>query len=417
VLIGIEINIEIECFSCNTKVPLKGLEDTCVCHNCLSPMSFLSILKKGQHEAWLRNLLLVEIAKSDWENRTPKKSTGTIIIGAIFKYQYYELKKTPCCHHCETEFTEDQIRASKTQIDCKKCGEIIPVRRPSEAFKKWSDMDIISCVINDPSDLSNSSLEVNDQFKKAVIWPCLSCGVGLDLKGDTRTVTCQYCDSKSYVPYDVWIRLHPIPPTHPFTVIVNLEEQKDLLLKAKIYSLRSNYMDYDDSQNPFRCAGNFGEDSEVERLDADIKKRLKELTPEERIEIANLHHPEVNSILAAQPDMSTDLENILVSSKTEIVRIDVAKSLTLQPESMQTLSVDDRKDVRRSLAANKSLTEEAMLTLANDKEYGVKRELADNPNLSTETLKKLKKDDDEGIRSAAFENPNNSGLFSKLFGG
>jgi DNA-directed RNA polymerase subunit RPC12/RpoP len=427
-LLGIQIAIEMDCTGCNTKFPLRGLQETSVCHNCLSKVSFPAVMKGVNYNNWLRNIVLKAIAVDEAEVAADERSddeeeeeyvgyNATIMLQGTFTYSLQYIEKLPFCQQCGTEFSDSEIKTSGGQLNCRKCEQITPIRHKDERLINWCDPDLISYVVNDSHQRDGSELELGTAMKTAQVLPCMSCSVGLTLDGSSRTVQCTYCSSHNYVPFDIWIRMHPVPGAHPFFVVVDLEAKQDMILLAKTYCLFSEHLtdQYNDIKSPFMIGMDYRAKKTIKRLKKEIGEGLRGMNNQQRLEFATNGNPEVRMMLVKMIKESPELQQLLAADPHYIVRKKMAMSQDSTAEILESLAMDEHEEVKFAVAKRADLPLHIMQAFATDDDRYVREAIASNPAATKAILRKLYHDSEFIVRAAVQKNKNfKRGLLARI---
>lgn len=112
----------------------------------------------------------------------------------------------------------------------------------------------------------------------------------------------------------------------------------------------------------------------------------------------------VRSVLAGNPNLLHDIQNILLNNIDIEVRNNLALNKNLNLSNQISLCMDTEVDVRQHLALNQNIDDRIKAILSNDDSSVVRLSLASNKSISDDLLNKLKNDEDGGVKAAAYIN-------------
>ena len=119
----------------------------------------------------------------------------------------YAVGAPPRCPACDAAFTglSEPAVGEVGAVSCPSCDAEYPVDRAPRHLQSRNIKQVF--LASPPRD--DPAADRNET--RPVLLGCLGCGARLTITADMpRVVRCGYCESDSFVPPDVWIRLHPV---------------------------------------------------------------------------------------------------------------------------------------------------------------------------------------------------------------
>jgi hypothetical protein len=207
------LEIHVVCPKCTTSVPVNALVSHVTCSGCQAEVA----LDKLQHELrrerfWARLMLGRSVSADDLSLK------GDIAWGE------------PLCPGCKAvlPLPADLEAASRVgHISCPACASQIAVRRvPSELLP--AEVTYVTHLIGeDPSLLPGRPGTLTARKSSTpVVFTCPSCNASLPVDGSSRTVECEYCHSKAYLPDDLWRTLHPVQTISRWCLVADAESPR-----------------------------------------------------------------------------------------------------------------------------------------------------------------------------------------------
>lgn len=178
---AIALEVRTRCVGCGSGIAINGATDTVGCAACNRPIAL----------DW--NALLAELA-------------GTGTIAAHVGDATVSVRRAPghaSCPHC-TSALPDEVRqfASRGWAICPACGKKLSIRTPP-AYLAWTHAELL---------VAEELLAPTVPPTAPVMFGCLACRAPIRADGSARIVRCETCSVDSYLPDELWARLHPPPP-------------------------------------------------------------------------------------------------------------------------------------------------------------------------------------------------------------
>ncbi|MFW5739991.1 MAG: hypothetical protein ACOC1F_06460 [Myxococcota bacterium] len=131
--------------------------------------------------------------------------------------QWHRLEVTatpghPTCDRCGVLLTLEHHPDATVVVGCPRCHDRTPYRSP------WAAARYVKLVVALAEEHRTDRGPVRIRVQAGVAAAsCPSCGATLPDPGDSRVMTCAYCNTTSYVPLRGWLNLHPQElPSQPF---------------------------------------------------------------------------------------------------------------------------------------------------------------------------------------------------------
>jgi hypothetical protein len=198
----LEIRFRTSCPSCWRPVPVNAVTQSVMCSACKASVPI----------DWQRV----------WESLTLEEDSVMAYGGA----GQQELTWKPLlmkCAGCARPLDMDRIEVSDRSTFLCMCGKLTRIRRFPKG-EAWSGgdlpkLELVSHLLGEDPSL----LEDTDGVPVAVanpsaptVFPCPTCGGSLPVDGTTRLVACTFCQTRAYLPDDLWLSLNPVPKPEPW---------------------------------------------------------------------------------------------------------------------------------------------------------------------------------------------------------
>ena len=446
-LIGIKVKLSVLCPACNARTQLAGLRRAPVCHRCLKSISLseMQISKTpaikyyvgGSYDIAMDAIALLE-----------EGQPGTFSPQDEYKMEYW--RQRPSCLSCGAPYSDEAILNAGSELRCP-CGTSTPVRRGDPGLLELDER--IACVIGDAGET-----QVIQRPAQTMVLSCMSCGAGLKADGNSRTVTCTYCGSANYLPDDAWLHLHPVPPEHPFFLVIDANPFVDVMVRLPLCYTPAGIEHTGDFNLGSLLDSGLTEafafkimlrGERLQKARIELLERLKVLLlPENRKYLEMAMHAKapygkiVRMLLVKLPGAKAMMPElwsmagdelreqvfgddapaaflVVVARSADIsTRLHLAQRVTLPEEAAAALAADADPGVRTALAARQDLPESLMTQLASDREVSVRGAVARNLATPVELIKQLRKDPSAEVQTLARQNESyKPGFFSRLLGG
>lgn len=195
-MIGVYLEVTARCGACGGDSPVSGFQERAACARCAQPLAFA-------FERWRDILNAVVHPDRELGSREQVASlsdSARIVAG----------REDPACSNCHAALPDEIAQlAGRGHAMCPACGLKIAVRVPPPELA--------------PA-LAGAELVIGEGATVAPAAPgsgpitlhCANCRAPLPVDGTSRAVTCAYCSVDTFLPDDVWLRLHPAMGTARF---------------------------------------------------------------------------------------------------------------------------------------------------------------------------------------------------------
>ncbi len=202
-MIGIAFEIASRCGHCDASLPLNALVNRVVCGQCSHATVFTV-------EDWVS---LVDDALAE----APTSDVGTGGTSTIFSRHRYQLlwaRFDPYFFDTKDDMDLGLLEeaAERGYMPHPGGGQDETVRQVAGAFAEALP-GVLFAVAEDPRQLPAEATPAGFDIARAEephAFTCPQCGGGLQVDGGQRTVQCQYCQTSSVLPDEIWHRLHPV---------------------------------------------------------------------------------------------------------------------------------------------------------------------------------------------------------------
>lgn len=185
----------ISCPKCDAAIMLNGPLQKAHCNRCQSDINI-------PDEYWKD--MLGDIYQEVKKELKEGEGSNSSVFGT-FKTTMMYARLHPYCLECKTNMEIDGEITEPIKYKCKKCGSNIPISPPPEWFKEI----LPSTKLLVYAELATGTEGEEPAVSGPIVFSCPKCGGALEVDGTERLVPCEYCDSKVYLPDDLWFRLHP----------------------------------------------------------------------------------------------------------------------------------------------------------------------------------------------------------------
>lgn len=207
------LKVRIDCPECGSALFVDGPYKHVLCPACGS--------KTAVADLWPH---VVELALDRGAGGKHFKSSSFVWAGNNVPHVLYAANKghPPLCSHCDEVLDEAEHVADGTlgNFFCPACGTPHPTW-PAPGYlaqKKLRGGARVKQVFMAPAeDAQGRAIDDTPATVNPVLFGCLNCGANLRVTGETRRVlTCEYCQADSFLPAEVWNRLHPVRKRRAF---------------------------------------------------------------------------------------------------------------------------------------------------------------------------------------------------------
>jgi Zn finger protein HypA/HybF involved in hydrogenase expression len=225
--------VKTNCGSCGNPIPINAFTENIYCEKCGKE-------NKISSDFW--NSLITDNIK-DISDFSEGEGQNSKIITGSYEFTILYGKQKARCGKCKTTIPEEVFNTfEEGHYKCAKCNNIIFIRKPSEFIKNI----VPSAMFIAGEEEGQLGSGVKDTIKKdntkPVIFTCPSCAANLEVDGSERIVTCKSCDSKVYLPDDLWFSLNPAKTVNRWYVMI---DEKSEIKLPDFYSLADVAADND----------------------------------------------------------------------------------------------------------------------------------------------------------------------------
>lgn len=204
--------IKSTCKNCGNPVSINAFVNDIYCDSCNNKNEI-----PGQNWKSIVSDNIKEARKfKEGEGQNSKTFTGE------FEFSLLYGKQKARCSKCKTTIPEDVFNSFEGEnYTCTKCSNLISVRKPDEFNLKV--LPAASYIVGEDTNQFNAKAEgikKPDEIKP-VLFNCPSCAANLEVDGSSRMITCKFCNSKVYLPDDLWHELHPVRTVNRWYVLVD----------------------------------------------------------------------------------------------------------------------------------------------------------------------------------------------------
>lgn len=222
-MLSILIELSTECSSCGNPLPINGFSEKIFCTKCNN----VNVIDNKLWSSLLEDKA-EEVKKfADSEGQNSKIMTGQYSFDMLFG------KKNARCNKCKTDIPESEILKFKEagEYKCTKCSELISIRPADKILK--GIMPVADYIVSEDESILSQSPEkpLKPENVKPVMFNCPSCAGNLEIDGTARLVVCKFCDSKIYLPDDLWFTMHPVKTKGRWYIVLNEQTLSEELPK------------------------------------------------------------------------------------------------------------------------------------------------------------------------------------------
>jgi len=190
------IELSVKCPRCDASVHTDSPRQSLVCGKCMSEFDF-------PVEVWRDTL---SGALSGMKHLKTGEGNQSTIFGH-FNMILLSGKLVPYCPDCKRDFDPEGDRDGD-RLKCRGCGTVMAIREAPSWFREA--VSRAKLIAGGPPARDRGEADtLENPSGGAVALSCPKCGASLLVDGKDRLVPCGYCNTRVYLPDDLWLRLHP----------------------------------------------------------------------------------------------------------------------------------------------------------------------------------------------------------------
>ncbi len=203
-LVPVGLELSLACPSCRAPVALNAVVPRIACDRCK---------RVAQIPAELWAAMLGDPLREAAEEMQDGEQRELPFDGPLGLVRRVVRRAAPACQACEREVSPPALFAAADSgwLRCGGCARPMMVRRLG-AVTPGAEL-----LLGEAHELVYEQPMVAEEARAI---PCPSCSAPLRASPDSRELSCPYCRATSYVPDDVWARLHPTRPVTRFFAFV-----------------------------------------------------------------------------------------------------------------------------------------------------------------------------------------------------
>lgn len=306
--------IKTTCSSCGNPLPINAFAEEIVCEKC----GHKNVISS---DFW--NSIITENINDIGKFEEGEGQNSKIITGG-YEFSVLYGKQKARCQKCKTTIPEEVFNTiEEGNYKCAKCGNSVFIRKPTEFIKNIISSAMFVVGEEDGQIATGVKSAIKTDKAKPVIFTCPSCAANLEVDGSERIVTCKSCDSKVYLPDDLWLALNPAKTVDRWYVMTDEKSETKL---PYFYSLSDVAADYEGNMYVASDSGDdddfilwsFGPDAKLRWIRKDIKFKVDDsgitVAKNEKLYLWNKNK---KSLLAFSCKDGSDLPGIKGSDATE----------------------------------------------------------------------------------------------------
>ncbi len=189
-----------DCDHCGNQMPLNGPTRKLTCSRCLKVCS---------------------VTPARWCSTISLATQDTRLMGDTYKCVSFK-DRNPRCEKCNEHFKLDQeVVGEDKNLFCPSCGDPISTFPAPDLLRK--EIPSAKQLVGAERENLAKAAEgpgVKDSDSKPVRFTCPECNASLRISKETeRVANCEYCEAQVFLPDGLWLRLHPVKTTQPWTII------------------------------------------------------------------------------------------------------------------------------------------------------------------------------------------------------
>ncbi|MCE1164158.1 MAG: hypothetical protein LWX07_02005 [Bacteroidetes bacterium] len=200
------------CKSCGGPLSINAFANDIYCEACgskntLSFENWKSIVAENIKEAK---------GFAEGEGQNSKTFAGDFEFSLLFG------KQKARCGKCKTAIPDDFYSSfTGGNYHCANCGNDVNIRKPDDFVLKIVPNAVF--LAGEDANQMNAGKETmkKPDDVKPVLFSCPSCAGNLEVDGTSRMITCKFCNSKIYLPDELWHELHPVKTVSRWYVLID----------------------------------------------------------------------------------------------------------------------------------------------------------------------------------------------------
>jgi DNA-directed RNA polymerase subunit RPC12/RpoP len=189
------IEMSIKCPECDAPVHIDGPYRKVFCNTCQSDIDF-------PEEVWgdLLGDVIEEVPGFKEGEGTNSNIFGHFNMGMTYG------KLTPYCINCKRDYKIEEDFNGSDKVICPDCK----TEAPAFTVPEWFGNILTRTKMIVGAWPEGVVSDENQPVSEPVAYNCPQCAGSLMIDGTERLIKCDYCETRVYLPDDLWLSLHPV---------------------------------------------------------------------------------------------------------------------------------------------------------------------------------------------------------------
>lgn len=211
-MLCVQLRLAVKCPGCDAPVPLNGIFENATCTRCQEVTPLSGRLRWSE-------LLNYQNPLEDIFEGTKGHRPGQGDRGAWSPVNLDTVRAWPQCP-CGQTYEESAVLAAAeggADLTCGGCAATLSVH-PAPALLT-RPFPQVRAVVGGAVPSGAAAGVAAPGGRESVAITCSGCGGSLQVDGQARTVSCQFCAMSNYLPDELWLRLHPPQRRMPWWIV------------------------------------------------------------------------------------------------------------------------------------------------------------------------------------------------------